>query len=114
MLRSLSISIAILSFATAAAHAAGEVNQLAVERVRIDKSGKGYFKFAGNLGGVRSACMQSTYASVLGFDANTAGGRSIMALALAAKASGQIIYAVGTGDCTAYSVMEDWSWGRAQ
>jgi hypothetical protein len=58
------------------------------------------------------ACVTPAYANALAFDANTAGGKAILATALAAKATGSIIIAYGTGACSIYSsVLEDWNYG---
>lgn len=90
---------------------AGQVNGGEVAQVRIDKSGKGYVKFTSNLTNSPAACIQSGYESVLAFDTNEAGGKAIYSLVLAAQASGKKINATGTGACSVYGMIEDWSWG---
>jgi hypothetical protein len=102
----------VLCFISTQVNALGQIVNGEVEHVRVDKSGKGYVKFKTNLIGTPATCTQSTYAAVLAFDTNEAGGRSIYALALAAQASGAKITAKGTGLCGVYeNTMEDWSFG---
>ncbi len=94
--------------------ARGEATSFDVNHVRIDKSGTGYVEFVSPLvaqGGTLPTC-GSLYPKALAFDTNTAGGKAIFALALAAKASGDKIFARGTNDCTIYpDTMEDWAYG---
>lgn len=89
----------------------GVANSFYVNQVRVDKNGHGYVSFAQPLQSTPPACVSSTWSSVLAFDATTAGGKAILALALTAKATGKPIWAQGTGQCTIYSQMEDWSFG---
>jgi len=90
------------------------VNNLPVNYVRVDKDGKGFVRFSGQLINP-SDCIDETngnFLSALAFDTTTEGGRAIMSLALAAKASDKLVYAKGTGNCTIYgNRLEDWSWG---
>ncbi len=98
-------------FAAQTALAAGSVTAHVIN-VRIDQSGKGIVFFDQNLAG-SPTCIQPTYENALAFDTSTAGGRAIMARALAAKASGDLIKVVGTGTCTIYgnAWAEDWLYG---
>lgn len=91
--------------------AAGQANNFSVENVRIDKNGYGFIKFVEALQGTPATCISGGHTSHLAFDANTAGGRGILSLALSAQAAGKKIYAVGTGTCDQYGVVESWSYG---
>jgi len=89
----------------------GVADTFDVDFVRVDQTGFGYVEFKTNLVGTPASCTQSGYTKSLAFDANTAGGKAIMSLALAAKTSGRKILARGTGACAVYGVMEQWAWG---
>lgn len=106
--------IFILAFSSVVANAQGVANLYEVDHVRVDKSGYGYVKFTTNLGGSPAPCIQPGYEKTLSFDTNESGGKAILSTVLAAKASGKKIYAVGTGLCTVYGVMEQWNWGYIQ
>lgn len=88
---------------------AGKANTFKVDQVRVDRNGKGYVQFVNNLVETTPSC--STHPKQLAFDLNTPGGQAIFSLALAAKASDKKIWAVGTGTCDVYSVVESWAWG---
>jgi hypothetical protein len=48
----------------------------------------------------------------MAFDANSAAGRAIYAMALAAKATGSTITVQGKGRCDAFQAyVEDWDYG---
>jgi hypothetical protein len=82
-----------------------------VTNVRIDQTGKGFVYFDQNLVG-SPTCVMATYENALAFDTNTAGGKAIMARALAAKATGDLIKVYGMGTCSVYgSWAEDWLYG---
>jgi hypothetical protein len=83
-----------------------------VVNVRIDHTGKGVVYFDVNLTG-SPTCIESTYSNGLAFDTATPAGRAIMARALAAKATDDLIKAVGSGACTIYENgwVEDWLYG---
>ncbi len=89
--------------------AAGAAINLTVKEVRADRNGMGYVRFNGPITDAPPAC--STHKEHLAFDVNTAAGRAIMSLALAAQASGKPITAYGTGSCDIYNVVESWNWG---
>ncbi|WOI37718.1 hypothetical protein R1T43_01380 [Alteromonas sp. CI.11.F.A3] len=88
---------------------AGKANTFKVDQVRVDRNGKGYVQFVNNLVETSPSC--STHPKHLAFDVNAPGGQAIFSLALAAKASNKKIWAVGTGTCDVYGVVESWSWG---
>ncbi len=89
--------------------AAGYVYSTVVE-VRIDQDGNGIVVFGSSIGGTPPSCAISPYTNALAFDSSTAGGRAILAVALAAKASGNLVAGFGTGTCAIYGVSEDLSY----
>lgn len=92
--------------------AAGSVSAH-ITSVRVDSTGTGIIYFDQPIGGTPPTCVQSGYANALSFDANTAGGRAILAAALASRALGNQIYALGKGTCTIYaSTVEDLSFAN--
>lgn len=95
------------------AAAAGTVYSTVVA-VRVDATGRGMVVFNDNIGGTPPACRHSSYFNALAFDANTAGGKAILALALSAKATGSPVQANGNGTCIAYggAFVEDWDYGE--
>ena len=82
--------------------AAGSVSAH-ITSVRVDSTGTGIIYFDQPIGGTPPTCVQSGYTNALSFDTNTVGGRAILAAALADKAEGNQIYAMGTGTCTIYA-----------
>lgn len=106
-------SLAMASFTAWAGPAS--VSQSTVDLVRVDKSGKGYVVFDSPLAGDVAACRTSQYTRHLAFDANTAGGKAVLASALAAKASGATMTATSAGTCANYGSashgVEDWNYG---
>jgi len=80
-----------------------------VVKVRVDSSGKGMVFFSANVSGVAVNCASAYYPNGLAFDSATPGGKSILAAALAAKATGDTLEAFGTGQCAIYGsgVVED-------
>lgn len=89
----------------------GVANNFKVVHVRADASGKGYIKFDKILQNTPPSCVSSVQDKKLAFDTTTAGGKSILSLALAAQATGTDIYAKGNGKCDIYGTVESWSWG---
>jgi|SRR5882724_1728647 len=87
-----------------------------VVAVRVDQNGIGMVTFDQPVTGAPASCRHPAYANALSFDSNTAGGRTIAAAALAAKATGDTVSAYGTGACTIYggAWVEDWSYGVVQ
>jgi hypothetical protein len=100
------------------AQAKGVAYKATVVDVRIDHTGHGFIKFKEPLKDAHNSsipdCTQEAYSNMLAFDVNTAGGKAVMAIALAAKSSGKLIHGVGAGKCDVYGVMEDWSYGWIQ
>jgi hypothetical protein len=110
-------TIGVLSglFLSALAVGAGHVPSATVIGVRVDRDGKGLVIFDRPVGGTPPGCVIAYYANSLAFNANDAGGKAILALALAAKASGDAVTVYGTGTCTLYGhSVEDWEYGQTQ
>lgn len=84
-----------------------------VIQVRVDQSGLGMVIFDQSVGGAFATCRNSAYSNALSFNTNNAGGRSILAMALAAKNTGDTIQAYGDGSCDNYggAHVENWSYG---
>ncbi len=74
-----------------------------VSDVRIDRDGRGIIAFDGPVVGAPASCRIPAYASHLSFDTNTAGGKAIYSMALAAASSGKTISVYGTGNCDDYA-----------
>jgi hypothetical protein len=92
--------------------AVGKAEYFHVKSVRVDQNGKGIVEFSKPLiehSGARPSC--GSYLSHLAFDVNTEGGKAIYSLVLAARSNGQRIFALGTGNCSTYGVVENWAWG---
>jgi hypothetical protein len=106
------ISMLVLVFVSTGAMATGLANKYSIDYVRVDNNGKGFVRFTSALQDTPATCTNPTYANMLSFDSNTAGGQAILSLVLSAKASGAFISARGTGTCTIYNnTMENWAWG---
>lgn len=101
-----SLSLTLLSGGPPA-HAAGTVTTM-IAKVRADSDGRGVLEFAHPVGGTPPGCVAAGYGSMMAFNANTVGGRAILAIALAAKVSGSQVHVSGAGVCTHFvNVMED-------
>ncbi|MBL8269951.1 hypothetical protein [Steroidobacter sp.] len=94
------LALLALVFGYTSSALAGSVTST-VASIRVDADGKGMIFFNQAISGTLS-CRDSGYASALSFDSTTAGGKSILATALAAKASGATLSAVGTAACNVY------------
>lgn len=105
---------AVLAFVMSSqAWGIGSIANAKVIEVRIDKNGKGMVMFDRPVGGAPPSCVIGYYANALAFEG--ANGRAVMAMALAAKASGSPLYAYGSGSCSVYgSYVEDWEYGVVQ
>ncbi len=100
----------LLAFSFEAAAAGGSAFNVKVVKVRVDNDGKGMVFFDKPISGGPD-CAIPAYASALSFSGTN--GKSIMALALTAKAAGTELDSVyGTGACTTYGVAEDWRYGQ--
>lgn len=102
-------------FLSTVAFGAGSISSALVLGVRVDREGKGLVIFDRPIDGAPPSCVIAYYNNALAFDANEVGGKAILALALAAKASGDPITVHGTGACATYGhSVEDWSTGQTQ
>jgi hypothetical protein len=68
----------------------------------VDFNGFCLVKFSQPIAGTPPSCVVPSYASALAFDTNTAGGRSLRAVLLSAKASGSTLDVGGKGTCGVY------------
>lgn len=110
------IQILIISsalFQTQQAFSYGALSNAKVTQVRIDSDGKGMVIFDQPIGNAPPGCVIPAYANAMAFNATTAGGKAIMAMALTAKTTGGNIVVHGTGGCGHYGgYVEDWSYGH--
>lgn len=107
------ISVAALSLLVSShALGLGVVGSAKVIQVRVDLDGRGMVVFDQPIGGTPPGCAHPAYTNAFGFPGN-AGGRAIMAWALAAKLSGSRVSVYGMGVCSIYgpSNVEDWNYG---
>jgi hypothetical protein len=99
--------------ATHAAFSYGVILSAKVVKVRVDSDGRGMVIFDQVVGGAPPGCVIAYYSTAMAFNATTAGGKAIMAMALTAKATGASIVVDGTGVCGHYTAyVEDWSYGE--
>lgn len=108
------LAVALFFGCTSSAFAYGTVTAT-VASVRIDADGRGMVFFSQAMTGTPPSCvLAAAYNHALAFDTNTAGGKSILAMVLAAKATGDTISAIGANGCNLYgnSSAEDWSYGQ--
>lgn len=86
--------------------AVGEHDNIAITRVRVDRSGLVTIDFPANATqfGTPPAC--ATVTNRMTADSNTAGGKAILQAALTAYLSGKQVYLEGTGQCSEVSMME--------
>jgi hypothetical protein len=97
------------------AFATGAASNVQVVSARVDSDGRGVITFSANLGSSPPSCVISAYTASVAIDANTAGGKSAVATALAAKASGYSVWVYGLGTCSIYgSYVEDMNYMVAQ
>ncbi|MBT9495574.1 MAG: hypothetical protein IV107_25160 [Paucibacter sp.] len=95
------------------AFAYGFISSAKVVQVRIDQDGRGMVIFDKAVGNEPPSCIHAAaYSNALEFDTRTPGGNAIMALALTAKSSNQLLSVYGSGRCEIYGGhVEDWSYG---
>lgn len=96
------LAFVVCFFGIQSAWAAGNVLST-IATVRTDVDGKGIIEFSQTIGGSPPTCVATGFNLMMSFNANTAGGRAILAVALVAKASGSQVLAVGGGTCNLYS-----------
>lgn len=91
----------------------GALSNAKVTQIRIDQDGKGMVIFDQPIGNTPPNCVIAPYANAMAFNATTAGGKAIMAMALTAKTTGTNIVVYGTEACGHYGgYVEDWSYGH--
>lgn len=101
------IILVCLMFASSAAFAGRSVDAKIIS-VRVDSSGVGMVRFATKPTGTPPDCMYETYADYFSFNTSTNGGKALLSAALAAKATGSVVSAYGSGTCVNYNgVAED-------
>jgi hypothetical protein len=88
---------------------AGSLVGARVLKVTVDNSGYGYIEFNVNLTG--GASCGSALPNALTFNANSAGGKGILATALTAKATNVTMTAIGTNACAIYGTVEEMYYG---
>jgi hypothetical protein len=105
-------AVALLTCIAGQALAAGVVVGKVIA-VRVDSNGRGMVFFDQPIGGTPPSCVHPAYLNALSFDA-TSGGKSVLAAALAAKATGETVTAYGLGACVNYNNnwVEDWNYGN--
>jgi hypothetical protein len=72
-----------------------------VTYIRVDADGKGIIYFDQPVGSSPPACVISAYVNALAFNSG-AGGKSVLATALAAKAQDRPMNVYGSGGCGNY------------
>jgi hypothetical protein len=92
---------------------AGEVNNIAVEKVRVQQYGAGIALVTFVVAPTASPTCASSSGSgdhrrSLLLDLGTTWGRSALALALTAQSQGKNMYAKGTNSCTIVADIETW------
>ncbi len=101
----------LLAMTVVESQAIGSLGPAKVIQVRVDSNGTGMVIFDQPLVGTPPACVISSYANALAFSGTA--GKSVLALALVAKATGTPLAVVyGTGTCSTYGVAEDWNYGQ--
>jgi hypothetical protein len=105
-------SVLLAGMATQAV-AAGSVQGKVID-VRVDRGGQGMVTFDQQITGQQPGCVAAPYRNAFAFNVNTDGGKAILAVALAAKATGDTVIVYGTGACDTYGnqYVEDWSYGH--
>jgi hypothetical protein len=103
VLRNILIALSLSAISSLAFSAGGGSGK--VVAVRVDATGFGIATFS-NLITTPSACAiaysNHFYKDSMAFNANTAGGRAILAALLFAQGKSSNIYVAGTGACTTY------------
>lgn len=107
-MKTMIFTMLILSCAKPAAASNNNSGALYPHFVSIQSDGKGYVYFQGTRSGTIPACATDNAGGYfrLAFDSNTAGGKSMLAIILAAHASGETVWFSGTDDCGLINNME--------
>lgn len=96
------------------AYSIGHVSNAKVTQIRVDGNGKAMVYFNKPITGTPATCVHSAYKNALGVDAGTDGGKAVLSMVLAAKASGSLVTAYGLGVCGVYggNTIETWNYGH--
>lgn len=81
---------------------ATSIHNAKIIQIRVDKTGIGMIVFDQPLQGTNPACINPTYKNALAFDTNSAGGKSILSVALTAKAQNANVFAYGLNSCAIF------------
>lgn len=105
VLRSILIALSLSAISSTAF--SGSVGGAKVTSIRVDANGFGIITFSTSLTSP-AACMNPYYANALAINANTSGGKALLAAALFARGKNTTVYAWGTGACNLYAAtLED-------
>ncbi|MES9880669.1 MAG: hypothetical protein ABW185_07290 [Sedimenticola sp.] len=107
------IIILLFTFITSNAFAFGSINDAKITKIRVDGNGHAMIFFDKDKTREPATCVHSAYVRAFGIDASTDGGKAVLSMALAAKATGTLVVAHGKGICGVYggSVIETWDHG---
>ncbi len=91
----------------------GTFSDAKISHIRVDNDGRVMIFFDRDKIRDPASCVHTAYARALGVDASTEGGKAVLSMALAAKATGSPVTAHGFGICGVYggSVVETWNHG---
>lgn len=96
---------AALCLSSAAAYAAGSVNNVTITRIAADNLGHFFFYFSGPIGGTPPGCATVTIGMVV--DGTTAGGKVLVSAIMEWYLSGKPVSGTGTGACTLVTGFEN-------
>lgn len=115
-MKKLAVAVCLLMMPFTLAWSAGYgiVYGAKVVNIRVDQTGLGMVFFDQPIVNTPPTCVIPMYSKALAFNAATAGGKAILALALTARLTGTPInYVVGSGTCSIYSnFVEDWGYNE--
>lgn len=107
-MRTMILTVLSLSYASLAVASNSNSGALYPHFVSTRSDGIAYVYFQGTRSGTIPSCATDNAGGYfrLAFDSNTAGGKSMLAILLAAHASGETIWFSGTADCGLISTIE--------
>ena len=107
-------NIMVIMFVLASSNvfAFGTFSNAKITSIRVDNSGKAMIFFDKDKTREPATCVHSAYTRALGIDASTEGGKAVLSMALAAKATGSRVTAHGTGGCGVYGGNNVETWGH--
>jgi len=102
------LTMLALSYTSMAVASNDNSGALFPKYVTSQNDGIAYVYFSGTRSGTVPACATDNAGPVfrLAFDSTTAGGKSMLAILMAAHAAGESVWFNGTGDCTVISTVE--------